>query len=129
MPIDSFPIVNASNQLDYKSINSFFRNVGELVFSSVPIDDKNLHLADGTLLDGKGTYRVFVDFIGGLSSKYPSLFTDEATWQATVKKYGTCAKYVWDATNKTLRIPRLKGLIEATIDKDRPSVSHPEFST
>lgn len=118
MPIDSFPIVNASNQLDYKSINSFFRNVGELVFSSVPIDDKNLHLADGTLLDGKGTYRVFVDFIGGLSSKYPSLFTDEATWQATVKKYGTCAKYVWDATNKTLRIPRLKGLIEATIDKD-----------
>ena len=118
MPIDSFPIVNASNQLDYKSINSFFRNVGELVFSSVPIDDKNLHLADGSLLDGKGTYRVFVDFIGGLASKYPSLFTDEATWQATVKKYGTCAKYVWDATNKTLRIPRLKGLIEATIDKD-----------
>ena len=118
MPIDSFPIVNASNQLDYKSINSFFRNVGELVFSSVPIDDKNLHLADGSLLDGKGTYRVFVDFIGKMATKYPNLFTDEATWQATVSKYGTCGKYVWDAENKTLRLPRLKGIVEATIDQN-----------
>lgn len=118
MPIDSFPIVNASNQLDYKSINSFFRNVGELVFSSVPIDDKNLHLADGSLLDGKGTYRVFVDFIGKMATKYPNLFTDEATWQATVSKYGTCGKYVWNAENKTLRLPRLKGIVEATIDQN-----------
>ena len=118
MPIDSFPIVNASNQLDYKSINSFFRNVGELVFSSVPIDDKNLHLADGSLLDGKGIYRVFVDFIGKMATKYPNLFTDEATWQATVSKYGTCGKYVWNAENKTLRLPRLKGIVEATIDQN-----------
>ena len=54
MPIGCFPFINASNQLDYKNISSFFRNVGEIVYSSVPLDDDNLHLADGSIIEGNG---------------------------------------------------------------------------
>ena len=47
--------------------NSSVRNIGELIFSPVPLTDSNLHLLDGSLISGSGIYSGFVNYI---SEKY-----------------------------------------------------------
>lgn len=46
----------------------------------------------------------------------PAWAVNEATWQATVAQYGACGKFVYDSTNKTLRLPKVTGIVEGTID-------------
>ena len=116
MPIGSFPIVNTSNQLDYKSINSFFRNVGEIVPSLIPLDDGNLRLLDGSLLENNITYSRFISYMAGLRSTLPNLFTTEANWQAQVQQYGECGKFVYNTTNKSLRLPKIVTYLRGTND-------------
>ena len=116
MPIGCFPFINASNQLDYKNISSFFRNVGEIVYSSVPLDDDNLHLADGSIIEGNGKYRRFIKYMVDLMNDYPSLFVTNEVYNTTVNKYGVCGKYVYDSQANTLRLPTYTGIMEATLD-------------
>ncbi len=47
-------------------------------------------------------------------SRINNYFTDEETWQQNVSKYGECAKFVYNPTNNTVRLPKIKGLIEYT---------------
>jgi hypothetical protein len=47
-------------------------------------------------------------------SKVRNYFTDEDTWQESVAQYGECAKFVYNSTNNTVRLPKIKGLIEYT---------------
>lgn len=47
-------------------------------------------------------------------SKINNFFTDEVTWQQSVSQYGECAKFVYNPTNNTIRLPKIKGLIEFT---------------
>lgn len=47
-------------------------------------------------------------------SRINNYFTDEETWQQSVSKYGECAKFVYNPTNNTVRLPKIKGLIEYT---------------
>ena len=42
------------------------RNIGEIVFSTVPLTDAGLHLLDGALIQGSGSYGAFVDYIEDL---------------------------------------------------------------
>lgn len=90
------------------------RNVGELVYSAMPLTDAGLHLLDGTLLSGGGIYEEFVQYVAGLVSSYPSLFTSESTWQSTVSANGVCGKFVYDSQNNTVRLPKITGIIEGT---------------
>lgn len=76
------------------------RNVGELVYSAMPLTDAGLHLLDGTLLSGDGIYEEFVQYVAGLVSDYPSLFTSESTWQSTVSSKGVCGKFVYTASKQ-----------------------------
>lgn len=92
------------------------RNVGEIVPSLLPITDASLHLLDGALISGSGTYAAFVTYMAGLVSSYPNLFTTEAKWQSSVSAYGVCGKFVYNATNKTIRLPKVTGIIEGTVD-------------
>ena len=46
----------------------------------------------------------------------PAWAIDEATWQATVAQYGACGKFVYDSTNNTVRLPKVTGIVEGTID-------------
>lgn len=39
------------------------RNIGEIISSTLPLNDAGLHLLDGTLLSGSGIYADFVDWI------------------------------------------------------------------
>ena len=42
------------------------RNIGEIVASTIPLTDAGLHLLDGTLISGSGSYSDFVDYIANL---------------------------------------------------------------
>lgn len=42
------------------------RNIGQLIFSLIPLTDAGLHLADGTLIDGSGVYSAFVSYMANL---------------------------------------------------------------
>lgn len=43
-----------------------FRNIGEIVSSTIPLTDAGLHLLDGALIQGDGIYSAFVDYIADL---------------------------------------------------------------
>lgn len=42
------------------------RNIGEIVASTIPLTDAGLHLLDGALISGSGSYSAFVDYIADL---------------------------------------------------------------
>lgn len=92
------------------------RNIGEIVISTVPLVDAGLHLADGALISGSGSYAGFVTDMAGLVSTHPELFDTEANWQSSVSTYGVCGKYVYDSVNNTIRLPKIEGFIEGTTD-------------
>ena len=98
--------------------NGSARNIGELVQTLLPQTDAGLHLVDGALISGNGIYSQFVDYVAGLYAKNPkaSYFTTETDWQNSVKNYGVCAKFVYNSANRTVRLPKVTGLVEGTID-------------
>jgi hypothetical protein len=58
------------------TVESMARNVGEIVYSSVPLDNGNYHLADGSVLSGSGDYAEFVSYMANLynnSAKSPNV--------------------------------------------------------
>lgn len=91
------------------------RNIGQIVHSTLPLNDVGLHLIDGALIDGNGIYAEFVDYIATLDQT-AKWFTDEATWQQSVLDYGVCGKFVYDAAANTVRLPKITGFIEGTTD-------------
>lgn len=96
------------------------RNIGEKVFSFLPLDDAGLHLLDGSLLEGQGSYRAFVQYIAKLyqndGGTPPAYFVTEEEYQASITKYGVCAKFVYDSEANTVRLPKVTGIIEGTLD-------------
>lgn len=42
------------------------RNIGEIIPSTIPLTDAGLHLLDGALISGSGSYSAFVDYIASL---------------------------------------------------------------
>ena len=93
-----------------------FRNIGEIVASTIPLTDAGLHLLDGSLIQGSGIYSAFVTYIAGLVSTYPNLFVTESDWQTVVSTYGVCGKFVYDSTNNTVRLPKTTGKLDGTTD-------------
>ena len=47
--------------------------------------------------------------------KYP-IFTDETSFQNMVSTYGVCGRFVYDNVNNTVRLPKITGIIEGTVD-------------
>jgi len=48
---------------DWVNTNTYSRNIGEIVASTIPLTDAGLHLLDGALISGSGSYSDFVDYI------------------------------------------------------------------
>ena len=89
------------------------RNMGELVYSTIPVTDAGLHLADGELLDGTGIYAGFYDYMVGVyNAGHTSIFCSEADWQAEIADHNMCGKYVLDTVNHTIRLPSIWGWVE-----------------
>lgn len=91
------------------------RNIGETVFSLLPLTDAGLHLLDGALLSAGGIYDAFIAHVSGLQTDYPGLFVTETEWQESIKSYGVCGKFVY-TEGVSLRIPKITGFIEGTLD-------------
>lgn len=91
------------------------RNIGELVYSLIPVTDAGLHLLDGEILSGEGIYADFYNYMVGIQSSAPQIFCSEADWQASVSTYGACGKFVLDTANHTIRLPKVTGFVEGTI--------------
>ena len=104
--------------LPYTGENTSSRNIGEFVYSTLPLTDAGLHLIDGSLISGSGSYTDFVTYIASLASNpsYSHLFITEAQWQQSVTTYGVCGKFVYNSNNNTVRLPKITGIIEGTVD-------------
>lgn len=95
------------------------RNIGETVFSLLPLTDSGLHLVDGSLIPGDGIYAGFVAHIAKLygdGAEHPAYFVTEEQWQTSVSTYGVCGKFVYDESANTVRLPKVTGIVEGTID-------------
>ena len=90
------------------------RNIGEIVVSTIPLTDSGLHLLDGALISGSGSYADFVTYIAGLyaDSNYSAIFETESNWQSAVTTYGVCGKFVYNSVNNTVRLPKITGFVE-----------------
>lgn len=92
------------------------RNIGEIVYSSIPITDSGLHLLDGTLLDGTGIYLDFYEYMVSVyNAGHTSIFCSESAWQTSNTNYGKCGKFVLNTTNHTIRLPKVTGFVEGTL--------------
>lgn len=111
------------------------RDIGEVVFSLLPLSSTDLHLADGAVLQKNGIYVEFCDYIADLyaSGDAPACFCTETEWQAAVTANGACGKFVYDEVNSTVRLPKLTGITEGTLDVSElgeftaaglPSIAH-----
>ena len=98
------------------------RNIGEIFFSLMPIeDDETVHLLDGSLLtlgtDDKYTELFSLVDKWYTSGSYPSLFAAEQTWQASVSTYGACGAFVYNKSAGTLRLPKVTNtFLEGTLN-------------
>ena len=90
------------------------RNVGEYVWSALPLTDAGLHLLDGSLLPSGGVYAQFVQHINGLQASYPDLFVTQADFDASVSAYGSCGKFV--VTSSGVRLPKVSDILQGTTD-------------
>ena len=108
----------ASNQTIEFDAGGGARNIGQIIQSTIPLEDAGLHLLDGSVIQGNGIYSDFVDFIKNLHQQDPngSWITDENGWQASVTQYGVCGKFAIDYPNNTVRLPKITGFIEGTTD-------------
>lgn len=99
-----------------KQVEAMQREMGELVYSSTPLDNESYHLADGSVLTSTD-YSEFITYMATKVSTNPECFCTEVEWQATatLSVTGSCGKYVYDSTNNTLRIPKYNGILESTI--------------
>ena len=108
-----------SEGIDVIKNNTTLRNLGELIFSPIPLTDLSLHLLDGSLISKTGIYQDFVNYIASLygdGTDVPNYFCTESAWQNAVGTYGVCGKFVYDSENNTVRLPKITGILEGTTD-------------
>ncbi len=122
-------MLNAAD-IDFSNITTIAKNkiaeygnshyIGEVVSSTIPLADAGLHLLDGSLISGSGSYGAFVDYISGLVADYPDLFDTEANWQSSVTNYGVCGKFVYDSVSNTVRLPKYGNQILTVCSHSNP---------
>lgn len=94
------------------------RAIGELVWSLLPIRGAGFQLLDGSLIYSTGIFAAFYNYMVQLKNtgEHDNLFITETEWQNSVTTYGVCGKFVLDTTAGTVRIPKVTGHVEGTID-------------
>lgn len=108
--IGTFTTNQSSNSTISLADNSS-RNIGEIVTSTIPLDDAGLHLLDGSLLQ-YASYKDFIDYIASIYNANSNYFCTESQWQSSVTSYGVCGKFVYNSTNNTVRLPKITGFVE-----------------
>jgi len=108
----------AQEGLDFIKNSVSGKNLGEIVYSAIPLEDAGLKLLDGSVIQGSGVYSDFVDYIAELydDNSEANYFTTESDWQDSVETYGVCGKFVYNSQANTVRLPKITGIIEGTTD-------------
>ena len=79
------------------------RNLGEIFYSALPRTSSQVHLLDGSVLtDATELY----DYLESIKDTNPDLFTTDSEFNSEVESTGKCSKFVINADNKTVRIPK-----------------------
>lgn len=79
------------------------RNLGEIFYSALPQTSSQVHLLDGSVLtDATELY----DYLESIKNSHPDLFTTDSEFNSEVESTGKCSKFVINADNKTVRIPK-----------------------
>lgn len=79
------------------------RNLGEIFYSALPQTSSQVHLLDGSVLtDATELY----DYLESIKDTNPDLFTTDSEFNSEVETTGKCTKFVINADNKTVRIPK-----------------------
>ena len=96
------------------------RAIGELAWTLLPVRAAGFQLLDGSLIYSTGIYAAFYNYMVQLKNtgEHDNLFITETAWQQSVTQYGVCGKFVLDTTAGTVRIPKVTGHVEGTIDKN-----------
>lgn len=87
-------------------------NLGQIIYSILPINDIKLHLANGEVIGQTGEYEKFNQYLHEMLTLYPNLFCTQTEWDESVNTYGQCVKFVIDDDAGTIRLPLLKGYIK-----------------
>lgn len=79
------------------------RNLGEIFYSALPLESSQVHSLDGSVLtDATELY----DYLESIKDSNPNLFTTDSEFNSEVESTGKCSKFVINADNKTVRIPK-----------------------
>ena len=79
------------------------RNLGEIFYSALPQTSSQVHSLDGSVLtDATELY----DYLESIKDYNPDLFTTDSEFNSEVESTGKCSKFVINADNKTVRIPK-----------------------
>lgn len=79
------------------------RNLGEIFYSALPLESSQVHSLDGSVLtDATELY----DYLESIKDSHPDLFTTDSEFNSAVESTGKCSKFVINADNKTVRIPK-----------------------
>lgn len=88
------------------------REIGEVVFSALPIISPNYMELDGRTFS-ESAYPNFFKHLRLLKAKFPEYFCESTEYDAYMSEYHICPLFVLDEENHTARIPRISGFIEA----------------
>ncbi len=106
--------------------------LGEVVFSSVKIDDDRLLLANGQAVSQTGKYSKFCNYLKQLKQKdstnVPTCSQNE--FDSEVSAFGQSGKYVIDDENEIIRVPKITEFIaSANENKKLGSAELDEFKS
>lgn len=85
-------VISATGEITPSNGSSSTKTVGQIFSSLFPLEDAGLHLLDGSLINGDGIYKSFVDHIANLdlSSSWFMQPTPETNWtQPVITSNGT----------------------------------------
>ena len=89
--------------------------IGTWIGSVIPLDDDyGLHLLDGSIIQGDGIYKEFVEYVVSRKDSHRKLFTNEIMWHLQVWFKGYCTKFVYNPKKNTLRLPKIKSTYTVT---------------
>ena len=101
-------IANIKNEI-------FIGFLAQVVQSVIPINDDRVRLLNGDVISKDTTkYVEFIDYVAGLQDEHPEYFLTEENWQTQNTTYGSCGKFVYNATAGTLRLPNVSNILEGT---------------
>lgn len=90
--------------------------VGTIFTSALPQTNSGVHLLDGEYILTTGIYSGFCNLVLSLKVNYPNLLCTEEEYSNDITLTGSCGKFVYNETEKILRLPTITTFIQGLSD-------------